>query len=416
MPPDVTYERVNVGGTRNLLAEAVRAGLPKFVFISSLGADRGGSAYHVSKREAEVSVSRYAGQWVVLRSGNVYGPGDEVISKFLSMLRTLPAVPVIGNGLHEFQPIWYADLGKAIARAVESDVAPGTYELAGADTTSPNDLLGRLERLTDRHPIRIPVPEFLASLATKIANLTGLSLPINESQVLMLLEHNVITAPHENALLTVFGVQPTSLDEGLKTLADAQPEQLPQEGVGGLERKRFWADISGSAYGPEELMDQFRRRITEVIPIEFSAEPGAPQEAVHGATLTASLPLRGNIQIRVEEVTPREITFATLRGHPLAGVVRFAARQRENGVLRFTVSVFARAATTFDWVAINTVGGVAQNSNWRTTVERVVELSGGKAGAVQSRSNTVSKQESVEIEERIGEIVIGQKRDGRAEG
>nr|MBA3272073.1 DUF1990 family protein [Acidobacteriota bacterium] len=244
----------------------------------------------------------------------------------------------------------------------------------------------------------------------------GLSLPINESQILMLLEHNVITAPHENALLTVFGVQPTSLDEGLKTLADAQPEQLPQDGVGGLERKRFWADISGSAYGPEELMDQFRRRITEVIPIEFSAEPGAPQEAVHGATLTASLPLRGNIQIRVEEVTPREITFATLRGHPLAGVVRFAARQRENGVLRFTVSVFARAATTFDWVAMNTVGGVAQNSNWRTTVERVVELSGGKAGAVQSRSNTVSKQERVEIEERIGEIVIGQKRDGRAEG
>ncbi|MBA3271880.1 MAG: NAD-dependent epimerase/dehydratase family protein, partial [Acidobacteria bacterium] len=175
VPPDVTYERVNAGGTRNLLAEAVRAGLPKFVFISSLGADRGGSAYHVSKREAEVSVSRYAGQWVVLRSGNVYGPGDEVISKFLSMLRTLPAVPVIGNGLHEFQPIWYADLGKAIARAVESDVAPGTYELAGADTTSPNDLLSRLERLTDRHPIRIPVPEFLASLATKIANLTGLS-------------------------------------------------------------------------------------------------------------------------------------------------------------------------------------------------------------------------------------------------
>ncbi len=184
----------------------------------------------------------------------------------------------------------------------------------------------------------------------------------------MLLEHNVITAPYENALLTVFGVQPTSLDEGLKTLADAQPEQLPQDGVGGLERKRFWADISGSAYGPEELMDQFRRRITEVIPIEFSAEPGAPQEAVHGATLTASLPLRGNIQIRVEEVTPREITFATLRGHPLAGVVRFAARQRENGVLRFTVSVFARAATTFDWVAMNTVGGVAQNSNWRTAL------------------------------------------------
>src|SRR5262245_6581810 len=36
-PPDVTFEHVNVGGTRNMLAEAQRAGVRRFVYLSSLG-------------------------------------------------------------------------------------------------------------------------------------------------------------------------------------------------------------------------------------------------------------------------------------------------------------------------------------------------------------------------------------------
>src|SRR6478735_3785641 len=35
-PPAVTFERVNVGGTRSILAEAERAGTRRFVYVSSL--------------------------------------------------------------------------------------------------------------------------------------------------------------------------------------------------------------------------------------------------------------------------------------------------------------------------------------------------------------------------------------------
>ena len=37
-PPAVTFGRVNVEGTANIVAEAERAGVRRFVFISSLGA------------------------------------------------------------------------------------------------------------------------------------------------------------------------------------------------------------------------------------------------------------------------------------------------------------------------------------------------------------------------------------------
>src|SRR5688500_11733885 len=55
-PPEVTFDEVNVQGTRRLLAEAERAGVRRFVYLSSLGADRGTSDYHRSKRAAEVLV------------------------------------------------------------------------------------------------------------------------------------------------------------------------------------------------------------------------------------------------------------------------------------------------------------------------------------------------------------------------
>src|SRR5687768_14371880 len=48
-PPEVTFELVNVEGTRNILREAERAQVKRFVFLSSLGADRGESPYHKSK-------------------------------------------------------------------------------------------------------------------------------------------------------------------------------------------------------------------------------------------------------------------------------------------------------------------------------------------------------------------------------
>jgi len=45
-PPKLTFASVNVDGTRNVLDEAKRAGVQRFVYVSSLGADTGESPYH----------------------------------------------------------------------------------------------------------------------------------------------------------------------------------------------------------------------------------------------------------------------------------------------------------------------------------------------------------------------------------
>jgi len=278
-PPEVTFENTNVEGTRTMLKEAERARVGRFIYVSSLGAERGKSPYHRSKRRAEDIVRNFAGGWIILRPGNVYGPGDDVVSVLLTMVRTLPVVPVIDTGDDEFQPIWTEDLAAAIAACVDrTDLHGRVMEIAGNETTTTNDLLDRLGEITGRKPARIPVPGFLAGAGAALAGMLGAKLPISENQLTMLSEGNVIRTPGGNALAGTLGVTPTSLDSGLRKLADAQPEQTPEQGVGALKRKRFWADIAGSKLTPEELFARLRSRFGELTPLhmDLRAEPGTP--------------------------------------------------------------------------------------------------------------------------------------------
>jgi uncharacterized protein YbjT (DUF2867 family) len=415
-PPDVTFERINVGGTRNIVTEAERAGVARFIFVSSLGADRGSSQYHRSKLSGEEIVRGFRGDWLIIRPGGVYGPGDEIFSTLMKMIRTLPAVPIIDGGDQRFQFIWYEDLGAAIAQSLDMpEIYNQTLEVAGAEISTTNEIVDKLSQITGRSVARIPVPSFLASFGSQIASLIGVDIPINEEKLQMLREENFIRETDGNALTSVFNIKPLPLDEGLKLLADAMPEILPTEGVGSLKQKLFWADIEGSPYSAPELLETFRANLAEVMPIDFSTEPDAPQEVVEGATLTAALPLRGNIQIRVEEVTDHHITFATVEGHPLAGVVRFIADQRGEAI-RFTVETLTRAANAFDLLAMNTIGGRMQDSNWEQVVERVVALSEGEAiGGVSSEQVTLDDESAGEIERWVEGLVARRKRKATAQ-
>ena len=426
-PPEATFEKINVEGTQNILRAAEQAGVRRLIYLSSLGADTGQSAYHQSKLRAEELVKTFGGEWLILRPGNVYGPGDEVISTLFKMVRTLPVVPLVDAGDQRFQPIWFEDLGAAIARAVDDSTLTGEIlELAGGETTSTADLIERICTITDRRPAKVPLPAWLTQIGTAMAEslggfgqsmaaMSGVGMPLNSAKLQMLVEENVIKNPERNALTEVFKITPTPLDLGLRELADAMPELLPEDGVGSLERKRFWADISGAEKSSAELMQAFRERITEIMPIEFAAEPDVSTEAHKGATLTGTIPGRGNIQVRVEEETADSVTFATVEGHPLAGIVTFRTEQLPSGV-RFMVEVHARAANIFDWIALRTIGSTMQKQNWKQVVERVVELSGGAAEeGVQSTNEKLGDEDAREVESWVRRLVRNRKREEHAE-
>jgi uncharacterized protein YbjT (DUF2867 family) len=417
-PPAVTFRKVNVEGTANIVAEAERAGVRRFVFVSSLGALEGASDYHRSKREGERIVERFAGNWTICRPGNVYGPGDGQISVMLRLVRGVsPLVPRIGSGDQEFQPIWWEDLAAALATVVErDDLADEALDLAGGEITSQNDLHQRMSRITGRDVQSVPVPEMFAALGARAISMVGWKIPLGDSELQMLKEGNTIREGRRNGL-ELLGITPTPLDVGLRQLAELQPEQLPSQGFGALKRKRFWADIAGAKHSPDTLFTLFRTHFDDVTPVfvDAKAEPRTSDVLEEGETVTLALPMRGHVQVKVAALEPRRVTLLTLEGHPLAGAVRFLCEPRGSAV-RFQVEVYDRPANVIDFIAMRAVGDRLQDHTWSHVVDRMVQISGGTApDGVEHESDTLDEQETAAIERWCEEMAMGMKRAENAE-
>ncbi len=414
-PPDKTFQRINIDGTRWIVMEAERAGVRKLIYVSSLGAERGQSAYHKSKFVAEEVVRGFSRDGLVLRPGAVYGPGDEHISRLLQMVRSLPVIPTIGTGEQQFQPIWHGDLSRALAMAIErDDIRCQTLDIAGTELTSQNDLVARLRAITDRPAVQAPLPELFASWGLRALNAIGVDVPFNEAQLAMLTEGNVIPPGAVNALTDVFGVAPTKLADGLPRLANEQPEQLPSSGVGVLTRKRYWVDIVGGRSSADELFEFVKEHLDELLPpvVHVRSKTSSMEE---GATLTLEIPLRGHIQVRVAEVAERHLTMLTLVGHPIAGAVRVLVEPRGEAV-RFEIQVYDRPASMFDQLMLRTIGDFLQRNAWVGLAENVARAAGGTSSGVESASDDLGPQEIAAVEKWTAELSAQLSRNSTSSG
>jgi nucleoside-diphosphate-sugar epimerase len=405
-----TFTKINVEGTAHLLEEAHKAGVRRFVYLSSLGSDRGSSPYHRSKRAAEDRVRRFDREWVIVRPGNVYGPRDSVISALIKMTRASPVVPVVDLGDQEFEPIWHEDLAQALVAALERDDVGGrVLEVSGGEKTSMADIIERLGAIDGREALRVPVPSILVKGAERIAALLGVAFPVDQTKLTMLEEENVLRG--DNALPDLIGRAPTKLSKGLRLLLENLPEQAVTAGVGQLQRKRFWADIAGSRLAPRTLRQRFLSELGEILPMETGGATARRKPLAVGDVFTIDLPLRGTVSMRVLEVAPERLTFLTLDGHPLAGAVSFLFQPGP----RFEVELHARSGTGLDAVAMALGGNVLQDATWENVVERMAEVAGGRIeGGVQSEKAVLEGAEAGRVERWLEQLVTARKRSVRA--
>lgn len=125
---------VNIDGTQRLVDEAIKAGVDRFIFVSSslAGAAESGTGditlYGKSKLAAEKLLQQAAAdkliETVILRPVNVYGPGMKGnIARMIELLDAgrLPPLPLITNRL---SLISADDLAQAIVAALNSKPLP----------------------------------------------------------------------------------------------------------------------------------------------------------------------------------------------------------------------------------------------------------------------------------------------------
>ena len=124
-------ERVNARATGALAATAARAGVKRFIFVSSLAAREPRlSAYAASKKNGEDRLREVGSalSWVVLRPPPVYGPNDDRVLIILrQFLRRLPIIPANRHG--RLSLLYVDDLVTALQTLLEGGPEGSIHEL-----------------------------------------------------------------------------------------------------------------------------------------------------------------------------------------------------------------------------------------------------------------------------------------------
>lgn len=180
--PLAEFLKVNLDGTVNLARQAARAGVKRFVYVSSIkvnGEETAGNhafseldepvpqdPYAVSKWRAEQAlreIERETGMEVVIvRPPLVYGAG--VKGNFLSLLHAVyKGIPLPLAGVRNLRSLLYLEnFADALLLCSSHPAAAGrTYLLRDGEDVSVSGLIGRLAASMGRKPRLFPLPMWL---------------------------------------------------------------------------------------------------------------------------------------------------------------------------------------------------------------------------------------------------------------
>ena len=215
------FQRIMVGGTRNLLKAAEERGVKRFVHMSALGTSQETKElvpYYEAKWQMEQDVQRSELPYVIFRPSFVFGRDGGILPTFRKLAKLTPVTPIIGSGEQRIQPIWADDVAAYFERAVDLVSATNRmFELGGPDVVSWNEFWQRLKRILGMRRPSAHVPVGLMKMNALVTERLPGNIPLTRD-LLKMLEHgdNVVT---DDEAVQTFQLPLVSLDEQLRRAA-----------------------------------------------------------------------------------------------------------------------------------------------------------------------------------------------------
>ncbi|MEX2103634.1 MAG: NAD(P)H-binding protein [Gaiellaceae bacterium] len=220
LPPfsgDEAVDRVMVRGTEHLVEAAKAAGVRRFVLMSALG----------TKKETQAVAPYYRGKWfmeeavkgsgidhTIFRPSFIFGRDGGMLPALLKLARYSPVMPVPST--RRLQPMWVDDVAAFYAAAVSDDAPKGTFEIAGPDQVSWNELYDRIRRLLGKRRLKLQIPLGVSKAAATAAQVLP---PLKGARgAVAMLEHEDNVTDIGPAV-EAFGIQPISLDDQIRRAA-----------------------------------------------------------------------------------------------------------------------------------------------------------------------------------------------------
>ncbi len=191
----ITFARLHTESTRNILQAAAKQGVQRYLHMSANGArPNAPTDYHRTKWAAEELVRKSQLDWTVFRPSLIFGPQDMFVNLLARLIKTLPLVPVMGDGRYRLQPVHVADVAAGFVAALDAaGSANKTYSCCGPEIFTYDALLEVIGEVLGRSHVR-KIHQPLSIMKPVVKIMQNLPLfPMTSDQLQMLLEGNVCT-------------------------------------------------------------------------------------------------------------------------------------------------------------------------------------------------------------------------------
>jgi NADH dehydrogenase len=158
-----TFMEVDGRGTEVAAETAHKLGVRRFVYLSGAGAGQHRQQpWYKAKDIAEDAIRATGMEHGILRPSWIYGPNDRSMNKFVTFIRRLPVVPVVGNGRTPVYPVYVQDVARCMAELVQrEDAKAAVFELGGPQRLTMDEVIRTVmavlgkRRLLLHHPARL---------------------------------------------------------------------------------------------------------------------------------------------------------------------------------------------------------------------------------------------------------------------
>lgn len=219
------FHTAHVELPRKIVAACKRNGITRILHMSALHAGAGQpSEYLRSKEEGERIVMTSGLTATIFRPSVIFGPGDSSINLFAKLGR-LPVLP-LASPEAKFQPIFVENVVQAFTLSLdEPDTFGQSYDLCGPKCYSLRQLVEYAAHTTGHDLAIIGLRDTLSHLEAAVMEILPGKLMSVDNYYSMKVD-NVCDCDNPNALMEVWGIHPTTLEEAAPIYLN---HQLPRE-------------------------------------------------------------------------------------------------------------------------------------------------------------------------------------------
>ncbi len=167
--------------------------LKQFIFFSGLGADIDkNSTRSVAVYKSEKEAFKNIDNVIIIRPGVIIGGGDVFLKGLLPIFKASFFIPLFGDGLTKFQPVFIDDVSLAVEKIINDKVeGQSIYELAGPKVISYREFYNYISKCLNKTRVLVPTPLNLIKPIINIAEKTPFS-PLTSEQLLLFEKDNII--------------------------------------------------------------------------------------------------------------------------------------------------------------------------------------------------------------------------------